>query len=118
MLRESAQLSLVGQLAAGIAHEIRNPLTAVKGFIQLLKETSGQPYYVEMINHELDRIELITDEFLSLAKPQAKTYKDKHVQDILENTLKLAEVQGITEKIHVKKKLIFIFLSYYAKKIS
>jgi two-component system sporulation sensor kinase A len=107
LLRESAQLSLVGQLAAGIAHEIRNPLTAVKGFMQLLKETSGQPYYVEMINHELDRIELITDEFLSLAKPQAKTYKDKHVQDILENTLKLAEVQGITEKIHVKKEIDF-----------
>ncbi|GAB1802582.1 PAS domain-containing sensor histidine kinase [Priestia megaterium] len=105
LLRESAQLSLVGQLAAGIAHEIRNPLTAVKGFMQLLRETSGQPYYVEMINHELDRIELITDEFLSLAKPQAKTYKDKHVQDILENTLKLAEVQGITEKIHVKKEI-------------
>ncbi|MFY2252539.1 PAS domain-containing sensor histidine kinase [Priestia megaterium] len=105
LLRESAQLSLVGQLAAGIAHEIRNPLTAVKGFMQLLKETSGQPYYVEMINHELDRIELIADEFLSLAKPQAKTYKDKHVQDILENTLKLAEVQGITEKIHVKKEI-------------
>ncbi|WP_053104093.1 ATP-binding protein [Bacillus sp. FJAT-27231] len=63
------KLGMIGQLAAGIAHEIRNPLTAVKGFVQLLgKETNSQ--YNEIIVSELERIEFIMNEFLFLAKPQ------------------------------------------------
>lgn len=70
MLR-SEKLSLAGQLAAGIAHEIRNPLTAIKGFLQLMKpsvQNNGQ--YFEIVFSELNRIELILSELLMLAKPQ------------------------------------------------
>ncbi|MGG3663749.1 PAS domain-containing protein [Bacillus gobiensis] len=70
MLR-SEKLSLAGQLAAGIAHEIRNPLTAIKGFLQLMKPAihkNGQ--YFDIVFSELNRIELILSELLMLAKPQ------------------------------------------------
>jgi two-component system sporulation sensor kinase A len=71
MLR-SEKLSLAGQLAAGIAHEIRNPLTAIKGFLQLMKPSvhNNNGQYFDIVFSELNRIELILSELLMLAKPQ------------------------------------------------
>ncbi|MBD3920535.1 PAS domain S-box protein [Paenibacillus sp. PR3] len=60
----SEKLSVVGQLAAGVAHEIRNPLTALKGFTQLLhKSAGGNQRYYEMMLTELERINYIVGEF-------------------------------------------------------
>ncbi|MFS0654331.1 PAS domain-containing protein [Bacillus sp. 179-C3.3 HS] len=70
MLR-SEKLSIAGQLAAGIAHEIRNPLTAIKGFLQLIKpKTKDRDQYFDIVFSELSRIEIILSELLMLAKPQ------------------------------------------------
>ncbi|MFC7365541.1 ATP-binding protein [Bhargavaea changchunensis] len=63
------KLGMVGHLAAGIAHEVRNPLTAVKGFMQLLDETGSAGDYAEIIMDQLERIELIVNELLMLAEP-------------------------------------------------
>lgn len=72
LLRYSDKLSVLGELAAGIAHEIRNPLTAIKGFIQLLKsDTSTNQQYLQIVLAEIERINFITNELLVLAKPQA-----------------------------------------------
>ncbi|MGE6631171.1 PAS domain S-box protein [Bacillus sp. NPDC077027] len=70
MLR-SEKLTIAGQLAAGIAHEIRNPLTAIKGFLQLIKpKTVDKDQYFDIVFSELSRIEIILSELLMLAKPQ------------------------------------------------
>ncbi len=65
------RLNLIGQLAAGISHEIRNPLTTVKGFLQLRSTKTYDPdekeYYDLMIS-EIDRANIIISDFLSLAK--------------------------------------------------
>lgn len=69
---QTEKLAIVGQLAAGAAHEIRNPLTSVRGFIQLLqKEMSSSPKaeYIDIIIAEIDRVNAIINEFLKLAKP-------------------------------------------------
>lgn len=79
-LRKSDTLHVVGELAAGIAHEIRNPMTALKGFIQLLKgsiQNEDHALYFNVITSELKRIESIITEFLILAKPQAIMYEEK-----------------------------------------
>ncbi|MCO4851100.1 sporulation two-component system sensor histidine kinase KinE [Bacillus vallismortis] len=95
-LRKSDTLHVVGELAAGIAHEIRNPMTALKGFIQLLKGSVEGDYalYFNVITSELKRIESIITEFLILAKPQAIMYEEKHVTQIMRDTIDLLNAQA------------------------
>ena len=68
------RLNLIGQMAAGIGHEIRNPMTTVRGFLQLLSNKEGQSKYKEyydLMIGELDRANSIITEYLSLAKNKA-----------------------------------------------
>jgi len=62
------KLATLGQLSAGIAHEIRNPLTAVKGFVQLLKEELDH-YYLEVISSELERALTTVNNLLQVSRP-------------------------------------------------
>ncbi|MEI5905898.1 ATP-binding protein [Bacillus spongiae] len=73
MLLQSEKLSLAGQMAAGVAHEIRNPLTVISGFIQMIHNDPKSEYkmYTDVMLSELQRINLIISEFLVLSKPQA-----------------------------------------------
>lgn len=64
------RLSLVGQMAAGITHEIRNPMAVVRGFLQLMREKSPEDLhsYYNIVMEELDRANSIINDFLSLAQ--------------------------------------------------
>jgi|SRR5690625_1464652 len=69
---QSENLTAAGQLAAGIAHEIRNPLTSLKGFLQLLSAgIDAKDAYYKIMTTEIEKIETITSELLHLAKPAA-----------------------------------------------
>ncbi|WP_188006698.1 histidine kinase [Sporosarcina sp. ANT_H38] len=70
-LAHTNSLSTIGQLAASIAHEIRNPMTTLKGFVQLLKisATKDAMKYLSVIDEEVDRMESILSEMLVLSKP-------------------------------------------------
>lgn len=101
-LRKSDTLTVVGELAAGIAHEIRNPMTALKGFIQLLQNSMTEDQYAmyfDVITSELKRIESIITEFLVLAKPQAISYQRKNVTVIMKETLDLLSAQASLENV-------------------
>lgn len=67
-LHHSSMLASVGQMAAGIAHEVRNPLTAVKGFLQLLQKQSPHNY-LDIAQQELDNAISIMQNLLSVSKP-------------------------------------------------
>ncbi|OIJ09255.1 hypothetical protein BKP35_17105 [Anaerobacillus arseniciselenatis] len=103
-LQKSEKLSLVGQLAAGVAHEVRNPLTSIKGFIQLAKTTKEfKEFYVDIILSELDRTETIIYEFLSLAKPNdTRQIKTVNFNTILLNVIKLLETQALMQDINIQ----------------
>ncbi|WP_049804020.1 PAS domain-containing protein [Desulfosporosinus acidiphilus] len=69
------RLNLVGELAASIAHEVRNPMTTVRGFLQILKSrdiTKENTEYFDLMISELDRANSILNEFLSVAKSNSK----------------------------------------------
>ncbi|MCM3618552.1 PAS domain S-box protein [Sutcliffiella horikoshii] len=102
-LVNSEKLTAVGQLAAGVAHEIRNPLTSLKGFLQLIKAQGGvNPEYYEIMASELERIELISNEMLVLAKPQAKSMKNVDLVKLLKNVVFLLDSQALFLNIEVK----------------
>ncbi len=95
LLRNSEKLSVAGQLAAGVAHEIRNPLTSLKGFTQFMK--TGAHYkeqYLDIMMSELDRIEQIINELLLLAKPQAAAFQQRPLSPILVHVVSLLESQA------------------------
>jgi two-component system, sporulation sensor kinase A len=94
ILLQSEKLSIVGELAAGVAHEIRNPLTTIKGFVQLYKKENSLIEFNDLILSELERIETITSEMLSLGKPQAIQLNTANLRNIIENTVELLSPQG------------------------
>ena len=73
-VQEAEKVALLGELAASIAHEIRNPLTVSKGLLQLLRRGANEPekenYYFELAEMELSRAEDIITEYLNFAKPE------------------------------------------------
>jgi PAS domain S-box-containing protein len=103
-LRNAETMHLVGQLAAGVAHEIRNPLTTLKGFVQLLHEdtvATKHKEYTGIMLSEIDRIELIIKEFLILAKPQSVQYHDIDLGILIQNTVKLFDTQAILKNVQI-----------------
>ncbi|MBX9975118.1 PAS domain S-box protein [Cytobacillus firmus] len=86
LLRKSEKLAVVGQLSAGIAHEIRNPLTSLKGFLSLLQSSidKSNKWYLDVMVSEINRIESITNQFMAVAKPQAITIQLQDLRMLIE----------------------------------
>lgn len=87
MILQTEKLKLAGEIAAGVAHEIRNPMTVISGFIQIMQGDPAHPYpqYTRLVQSELERINLIISEFLVLAKPQAPQIKDYDLRKLIRN---------------------------------
>lgn len=103
MLVRSEKLSVIGQLAAGVAHEIRNPLTALKGFTQLLKsKAEGNSFYYDIMTNELDRINFIVNEFMTLAKPHFSKFSTRRLDHILHAVISILETQAILMNVSIR----------------
>lgn len=106
LMLQSEKLTVAGQLAAGIAHEIRNPLTAIKGFFKLLeREREEKKEYFDIIESELSRIELILSELLLLAKPHQVFVHPVSVHSLLKDVTTLLETQAIMNNVWFDLKL-------------
>ncbi|PET93965.1 PAS domain-containing sensor histidine kinase [Bacillus cereus] len=103
LLRKSEKLAVVGQLSTAIAHEIKNPLTAMKGFMQLLKsmENKNTEHYIDIVLAEVERIDSITNEFMTLAKPEALEIKTNDLNVLMKQIVMLLEPQAIMNCIQI-----------------
>lgn len=104
------RLSLLGQLSAGFAHEFRNPLTAVKGFVQLLEQQvkdEATEKYFEIINRELDKLQGKINQFLFFSKVEGITEEKKsfHLEPAINEMIDLIYPRIIEEKIVVTKQI-------------
>jgi len=101
-LRRTEKLSVVGELSASVAHEIRNPLTSLKGFVQLLQmeDEKHQLYYRIMLD-ELDRINHIVGELLLLAKPQHLKFSIADIQKLLSDVISLLSTEAIYYNVQI-----------------
>ncbi|MDF2790851.1 MAG: two-component sensor histidine kinase [Neobacillus sp.] len=102
-LSRTEKLSVVGELSASVAHEIRNPLTSLKGFVQLLQmeDDKHQDYYQIMLD-ELNRINYIVGELLLLAKPQHLKYSKLAIQKILNDVISLLAVEATLYNVQIE----------------
>ncbi|RDU36755.1 PAS domain-containing sensor histidine kinase [Neobacillus piezotolerans] len=102
-LRRTEKLSVVGELAASVAHEIRNPLTSLIGFVQLLKsEDEKHQYYFSIMADELNRINHITSELLLLAKPQQLKFIQTDLHLLLANVISLLRPEAALNEIEIE----------------
>lgn len=103
LLRKSEKLAVVGQLATAIAHEINNPLTAMKGFMHLLKssENKKNEHYIDIVLSEIERIESITNEFMALAKPQTLEIKTNDLNVLMKQVVMILQPQAMMNNIQI-----------------
>ncbi|HZG83332.1 ATP-binding protein [Paenibacillus sp.] len=100
-LQHSEKLAAIGELAAGIAHEIRNPLTTLRGFLQLIHR-SGSAKYSDIMLSEVDRIHTIANELLLLGKPQAYSLERKPIASLLEAIATLVNAQAALHNTSIR----------------
>lgn len=99
---KTEKLSIAGQLAASIAHEVRNPLTSIKGFIKLAKEDSMVEEYYQIIEEEIDRIDTIASELLVLGKPVSVEVVLCDAGKMLRDVCLLLQSQAIMKNIDIQ----------------
>ncbi|MDW0109397.1 ATP-binding protein [Sporosarcina aquimarina] len=102
-LDHSGSLSTVGQMAASIAHEIRNPMTTLKGFVQLMEVTAtgDTAKYLQVVDDELQRMESILKEMLMLSKPSEEKNSEFSLGVLITKVLEIMKPKAMFESIHI-----------------
>ncbi|HDR7640006.1 GAF domain-containing sensor histidine kinase [Bacillus wiedmannii] len=104
-LKRLSNLDLIGQMAAGISHEIRNPMTTVRGFLQLLKE---EPTYEKHNKHfnlmieELDRANSIITEFLSMGNTKKSDLQMLDLNSIIRDIIPLIKIDTYNQNKYIQ----------------
>ena len=103
-MKERDRLAALGQMSAGLAHEIRNPLGAIKGATQLLSRTGpdGDDEFRAIIVEEVDRLDGVVGQFLDYARPMNMHIDETDPGILVSGVLAMLEAQGIPEDIAVK----------------
>lgn len=101
-------LNLIGEMAANIGHEVRNPLTTVRGYLQFLKSKEQfqiQSETFQVMIDELDRANAIITEFLALSKNKAVNLKPTNINRIITTIYPLLEVESLSESKSIQLEL-------------
>jgi len=104
-LQNADKLNAVSQLAASVAHEIRNPMTTIRGFLQIMKDennlTSKQGMFISVSLDELDRTQKIIGDFLSLARPATHLCESIPLSDTLKDVAEFMQPYAVMSKVNL-----------------
>lgn len=108
-LRRADRLSALGELSAGMAHEIRNPLGSIRGAVEILKDDyspdEAKYEFIQILLKESDRLNRIVQEFLGFARPKLPEFQPADVNEALESVLTLAAQEARKAGVRVEKRL-------------
>jgi two-component system sensor histidine kinase HydH len=108
-LRRADRLSALGELSAGMAHEIRNPLGSIKGAAEILKDDYGpdtpKHEFIQILLKETDRLNQIVQDFLGFARPKPPELKQEDVNEVIESVLTLTAQPARAARVDVEKRL-------------
>jgi two-component system sensor histidine kinase AtoS len=113
-IRQAERLAAVGELAAGLAHEVKNPLAGIKVSIEVLKselnlEQEDKEIFLRIIN-EINRIESLLKNMLNYARPSKPQFDSVGINETLHNTIKLSEysLKSPGDASRLSKDIIFV----------
>ncbi|MDP4169692.1 MAG: ATP-binding protein [Bacillota bacterium] len=112
-IKEAEKQALAGRIAAGIAHEIRNPLTTVRGYLQLLQSSVDQgvsELFTTLLIPEIDRANKIINDFLSISKPSQFSTEKLQIAELIEGYIgnflnREAHLHNVKMEYHIHSSL-------------
>jgi len=108
-LLQAEKLSSLGELAAGIVHEVRNPLAAIKGAVEILedelKPDSPRREFADLAKKEVERLDKLVGEFLRFARPASLSVEPNDLNSIVESVAALVENQAAAQSVSIEKNL-------------
>lgn len=108
-LLQAEKLSSLGELSAGIVHEVRNPLGAIKGAVEILEDElaadSPRREFAELAKKEVERLDKLVGEFLRFARPATLSVRTNDLNKIVESVVSLVENQATAQSVKVEKVL-------------
>ncbi|WP_064094133.1 ATP-binding protein [Rossellomorea aquimaris] len=105
-LMKAEKFNVVSQLAASVAHEIRNPMTTVRGFMQLLQRetlTEKQKSFIDISIQELDHAQGVINQYLALAKPQTEEYEVFSLTDTMHESVDVMSTYAVMNSIKINQ---------------
>jgi two-component system sensor histidine kinase PilS (NtrC family) len=104
-LRQMDRLAMMGQMAAGIVHEIKNPLASISGSIQMireeLKEDGPGDRLINLVSREVEKLDALLHDFITFARPSQPSEKGVELDEVIPGTIELIQKnKGVSGTIH------------------